>query len=120
MDTPRRAGASIGKGVDDDIASVGKLLKKIRRRAGHFPSGDELHTFVSLLEKLTDMSEKFIGIGLIVVQKTYTLVAQAAVFSGSKPSPLGNSRRGWIDNPNQLSFHVCALQKRHVYFGHET
>jgi hypothetical protein len=115
VDTPRGAGASIGKSVDDDVASAGKLLEKIRSRAGHLPSGDELNTFVSLFEKFTHMSEKFIGIRFVVVQKTYALVAQATVSSGSELSPLGNSGRRWIDNLYQLSFHAGILQKRWVF-----
>jgi hypothetical protein len=110
VDTPRRARASISKGVDDDVASVGKLLEKIRPGAGHFPSGDKLNTFVALLEQLAHMSEKFVGIGLVVVQKTYALVAQAAVSSGSEIGPLENPRRRWINNLYQLSFHARALQ----------
>lgn len=54
VDTPRRARASIGKGVDDDVASVGKLLEKIRSRAGHLPSRDDLNTVVPLLQKVAD------------------------------------------------------------------
>jgi hypothetical protein len=75
VDTPRRARASIGKGVDDYVGSVGELLEKIRSGAGHFSSGDELNTVVSLLQKLTHMSEKFVGIGLVIVQQTNALVA---------------------------------------------
>src|SRR5262245_33681645 len=112
VDTPRRARASIRKGVDDDVTFVSQLLEKIRSGAGHFSSRDDLNPFVSLLEKLTHMSEKFVGIGLVVVQETNALMAQAAVFSGSEPSPFGDSGRRWIDNPYQLSCHVCAL--RHV------
>src|SRR5262249_35523056 len=70
----------IGKGVDNDVTFVSQLPEKIRPRAGHFPSGDELHTFVSLLKKLTDMSEKLVGIGLVIVQKTNALVAQLRYF----------------------------------------
>src|SRR5215813_11561369 len=111
VDTPRRARASIRKGVDDDVTFVSQLPEKIRSRAGHFSSGDELNTFISLREKLTHMSEKFVGIGFVIVQKTNALVAQAAILSGSKPSSLRNSRRRWINNPYQFSFHVCALPK---------
>ena len=75
VDTPRRARASIGKGVDDDIASVSELLEKIRSRAGHFSSRDKLNTVVSLLQKLAHMSEKFVGIGFVIVQQTNALVA---------------------------------------------
>src|SRR5262245_4301381 len=98
VDTPRRARASIRKGVDDDVTFGSQLLEKIRSGAGHFCSGDELNRFVSLLEKPTHMSEKFVGIGLVIVQKTNALVAQAAVLSGSKLSPLGNSGRRRIDD----------------------
>jgi hypothetical protein len=98
VDTPRRARASIREGVDDDIALVSQLLEKSRSRAGHFPFGNELDTFVSCPEKLAHMSEKFIGIGFIVVQKTYALVAQATVLSGCELSPLENPRRRWINN----------------------
>mgnify|MGYP006955680906 CR=1 FL=1 len=77
-------------------------------------SGDELNPFVSLLEKLTHTSEKFVGIGLVIVQETNALVAQAAIFSGSEPSLFGDSGRRWIDNTYQLFFHFCALQTDHV------
>jgi hypothetical protein len=112
VDTPRRARASIGKGVDDDVAFISQLLDKSRPRAGHFPSGNELNTFVSLPEKLTHMSEKFIGIRFVVVQKTNALVAQAAVSSGSELSSLRDSERRWIHNLYQLSVHARALQNR--------
>jgi hypothetical protein len=112
VDTPRRAGASIGKGVDDDVAFVGKLLEKIRPRAGHFSSRDELNTFVSLFEKFTHMSKKFVGIGFVIVQQTNALMAQAAVSSGSELSSLRNSGRRWIHNFYQLSFH--AVPPKHV------
>ena len=75
VDTPRRARASISKGVDDDVTSGSELLEKIRSRAGHFSFRDELNTIVSLLQKLAYMSEKFIGIGFVIVQKTNMLVA---------------------------------------------
>jgi hypothetical protein len=119
VDTPRRARASIGKGVDDDVAFVSELLEKIRPRAGHFPSGDELNTFVSLLQKVAYVSEKFIGIGFVIIQQTNALMAQAAVFSGSELSPLRNSGRRWIHNLYQLSFHARALQNprfRTIFF----
>ena len=74
VDTPRRTRASIGKGIDDDVASVGKLLEKIRSGAGHFSSGDELNTVVSLLQKRADIGEKFVGIGFVIVQQTNALV----------------------------------------------
>jgi hypothetical protein len=74
VDTPRRARSSIRKGVDDAVASISELMEKIRSRAGHFSSGDDLDTFVSLLQKLADMSEKFVGIGFVIVQQTNTLV----------------------------------------------
>ena len=50
VDTPRRAGASIGEGVDNDIAPVSELLDKIRSGAGHFSSLDELNTLVPLFQ----------------------------------------------------------------------
>jgi hypothetical protein len=106
VDTPRRARASIGKGVDDDVAFVSEVLEKIRPRAGHFPSGDELNTFVSLLQKVAYVSEKFIGIGFVIVQQTNALMAQAAVFSGSELGPLENPRRRWINNLYQLCLHL--------------
>jgi hypothetical protein len=40
-----------------------------------FSSRDELNTFVSLFEKLTHMSKKFVGIGFVIVQQTNALVA---------------------------------------------
>ena len=39
-----------------------------------FLSGDELNTVVSLLQKLAHMSEKFVGIGFVIVQETNALV----------------------------------------------
>src|SRR4030095_5078801 len=74
VDTPRRTRASIRKGVDDDVTFVSQFLEKIRSRAGHFSSGDKLNPFVSLLEKLTHIREKFVGIGFVIVQQTNTLV----------------------------------------------
>ena len=75
VDTPRRARPSIGKGVNDDVAFVGKFPEKIRSRAGHFSFRDKLNTVVSLLQKLTHMSEKFVGIGFVIVEQTNALVA---------------------------------------------
>jgi hypothetical protein len=75
VDTPRRARASIRKGVDDDIAFVSQLLEKIRPGAGHFPSVDELNAVVSLLQQLGHLSQKFVGIGFVIVEETNALVA---------------------------------------------
>jgi hypothetical protein len=75
VDTPRRARTSIGKGVDDDVASVSELLKKFRARAGHFSFRDELNTVVPLLQKLPYMSEEFVGVGFVIVQQANALVA---------------------------------------------
>jgi hypothetical protein len=75
VDTPRRARSSIGKSVDDDVASLGKLLEKIRSCAGHFSSGNELNTVVALLQKLADIDEKFIGIGFVIVQEANAFVS---------------------------------------------
>jgi hypothetical protein len=75
VDTPRRARASIGKSVDDDVAFVGKLLEKIRSGAGHFSSRDKLNTIVSLLQKLAHIGEKFVGIGFVIVEQADALVA---------------------------------------------
>ena len=80
VDTPRRARASIGKRVDDDVAFAGKLLKKLRSRAGHFSSGDELNAVVSLLQKLAHMSEKFVGIGFVIVQQTNPCNVGSGIF----------------------------------------
>ena len=53
---------------------VGKLRQKIRSGAGHFSSGDELNTIVSLLQKRADIGEKFVGIGFVIVQQANALV----------------------------------------------
>ena len=75
VDTPRRARASIGKRIDNDVASPAELPKVIRFGAGHFSFGDELNTVVSLLQKLSDIREKLVCIRFVIVQQTNALVA---------------------------------------------
>jgi hypothetical protein len=75
VDTPRRARASIGKRIDNDVASAAELLEVIRFGAGHFSFGDDLNTVVSLLQKLSDIGKKLVCIRFVIVQQTNALVA---------------------------------------------
>jgi len=117
VDTPRRARASIGKRIDNYVASPAELLEVIRFGAGHFSFGDDLNTVVSLLQKLSDIGKKLVCIRFVIVQQTNALVAQAAVFPGSELGPFRNSRRSRIHNLQQLSFHACSLQNPRFSFG---
>ena len=75
VDTPRRARASIGKRIDDDVTSAAEILEVIRFGAGHFSLRDELNTGVSLLQNRSDISEKLVRIRFVIVQQANALVA---------------------------------------------
>jgi len=117
VDTPRRARASIGKRIDDDVTSAAEILEVIRFGAGHFSLRDELNTGVSLLQNRSDISEKLVRIRFVIVQQTNALVAQAAVFSGSELGPFRNSGRSRIHNLQQLSFHAFCPPKSSFSLG---
>ena len=49
VDTPRRARASIGKGVDDNVALFYEILDTIGLGAAHLPPKNNFDSLVSLL-----------------------------------------------------------------------
>ena len=91
VDTPRRARASIGKRVDHDIAARDQLGQTVRFGPAHFALRDKLDVAVAPLEQLTDELQKFVGIGLVVVEQTDAQALEAVVLAPSETGLLARA-----------------------------
>ncbi len=106
MDTPRRARASISKGVDDDVALGAKLPETIGLHSAHLAPEDELRV-ITLLEQIADIPQKVVGVWLAVVEQADPRLPQSTEAPRRELAPLGLPYRRRIKDLDLL-FHLCT------------